>query len=32
MEENTKKMLQGLPYRPDTKELTTISTRAGKSN
>ncbi len=28
MEENTKKMLAGLPYRPDTEELSRISTKA----
>lgn len=28
MEENTKKMLAGLPYRPDTQELKEISTKA----
>ena len=28
MEENTKKMLAGLPYRPDTKELSRISMKA----
>lgn len=28
MEENTKKMLAGLPYRPDTEELSRISMKA----
>ncbi|WP_304678676.1 maltose acetyltransferase domain-containing protein, partial [uncultured Lactobacillus sp.] len=28
MEENTKNMLAGLPYRPDTEELRAISTKA----
>lgn len=28
MEENTKNMLTGLPYRPDTEELRAISTKA----
>lgn len=28
MEENTKNMLAGLPYRPDTEELREISTKS----
>lgn len=28
MQENTKKMLQGLPYRPDTEELSQLSSQA----